>query len=140
MDLLRTCRQIYAETALLPYKTNTFSFQKYVGIKQGLRYLKPFQRAQIVDVQLEIFQRSNLRLPNNAAIEGLAQLSKYNLDFLPALKRLHILIFSTRDKPVPKVEESTGEILRDLNVLLAGRRVSITFEATEEHRWEYSTK
>jgi hypothetical protein len=47
LDLLRTCRQIYSETALLPYKLNTFSFNSYMDVKPHLATLARFSVSKL---------------------------------------------------------------------------------------------
>jgi hypothetical protein len=54
LALLRTCRQIYSETALLPYKSSTYSCDLWQPLSHGLRHMKRFQRAQIEDLQVEL--------------------------------------------------------------------------------------
>lgn len=52
--LLRTCRQIYAETALMLCSLNKFSFDFAADVCVGVRKLKPIQRRQITAIQLEL--------------------------------------------------------------------------------------
>lgn len=54
IDLLRTCHQIYTETTLLPYITNTFAFMYYYRAQHNLKSLKAFQRAQVTTIQVEV--------------------------------------------------------------------------------------
>jgi hypothetical protein len=50
----RTCRQIYTETALLPYKSNIFNFGTYPDFRFDLGYVKSFQRVHIEKMQIEV--------------------------------------------------------------------------------------
>lgn len=44
LDLLRVCRQVYAETALVPERANIFAFYSWSCIKYDLIRLQNFQR------------------------------------------------------------------------------------------------
>jgi hypothetical protein len=134
MDLLRTCRQIYAETALLPYKTNIFSFSPYTNIKHDLKYMKPFQRAQIDKIQIE--------LPHSGGdISYLLSytLKKDSLEFLPNLKDIHVVCFTyhtvfaaNRGMVQQKLEVDEVDVRNRLDVLLAGCYLATTCEIVEE--------
>jgi hypothetical protein len=58
--LLRVCRQVFAETALLLYQLNNFSLPYYwsVSISTALRRLRAHQRRQIKKIQFE-FERND---------------------------------------------------------------------------------
>lgn len=55
LDLLRTCRQIYSETALLAYSRNCYHFRHVSCFRSDIKRLKPFQRALISSIQLHAF-------------------------------------------------------------------------------------
>ena len=50
MALLRTCRQVHNEAALLPFQTNTFSFLTISGMNTFLKALVAVQRRAIVSM------------------------------------------------------------------------------------------
>jgi hypothetical protein len=62
LDLLRACRQIYSETALLPYTENTFSFRSFSSAKDNMQRLKTFQLSAVTRVQFEVTHRIGPRL------------------------------------------------------------------------------
>jgi hypothetical protein len=76
---------VYAEIALLPYKTAIFATYHYSRLKKELEHLRSFQRAQIRDIQVEIWN-PNLGLSGILLENDVSQMSGYNLEFLPALK------------------------------------------------------
>lgn len=50
-DLLQSCRQIYAETGILPYRLSTFSFRYLNTMKKWCDRLPPIQRQAISAIQ-----------------------------------------------------------------------------------------
>jgi hypothetical protein len=141
LDLLRTCRQIYTETALLPYKLNTFGFglSYHFSIKHEQRHLKSFQRAQIVNIEVAVYDRWGLSTLYYRPIEDLAEYSRYNLDFLPALEHIRIVIFA-HSMSESDIESCKQNVRKQLGVLLGGRKPDITFEVSKESLVEYITR
>jgi hypothetical protein len=137
MDLLRTCRQIYTETALLPYKSNTFTFAYYRMIEIDLRYLKTFQRAEITKIQVQVTDMAGLDIEiiNQEKIGSLATVARHRLPGLPALKQIHILLFSEVEMGFDATV-CEANIRRQLDVLLAGREIDIVFEVASTS-WEW---
>jgi hypothetical protein len=134
LALLRTCRQIYSETALLPYKSSTYSCDLWQPLSHGLRHMKRFQRAQIEDLQVE------LDLPWSRNPVRIQELCVDQLAILPGLKRVRILAF--RDKYVleHELEESRETIRNSLEPILAGTNISTMFEVAEMGSYEYTKK
>jgi hypothetical protein len=50
--LLAVCRQLFAETALLPFTLNTFSAEYLLELCRGLRVLKPYQTNNITSINV----------------------------------------------------------------------------------------
>jgi hypothetical protein len=92
MDLLRTCRQIYAECACIPYRYNIFSFDSYDSIYDQLKNFKLYQRANITHIQLNNFNHNSFLLGTKVPIEELAKRPRLNLSFLPALKQIRVVL------------------------------------------------
>jgi hypothetical protein len=137
LDLLRTCRQIYSETALLPYKLNTFSTH-YQLFQFNLRcWLKPFQDAQISLIQLELISGDDLKVLYGLTGE---QAFKNKLDLLPGLKRVHVLVFDPANTIRPFDEDCKEKVIGRLNALSNGRDLRITFEMLAETWSEYQKK
>jgi hypothetical protein len=134
LALLRTCRQIYSETALLPYKSSTYSCDLWQPLSHGLRHMKRFQRAQIEDLQVE------LDLPWSRNPVRIQELCVDKLAILPGLKRVRILAF--RDKYVleHELEESRETIRNSLEPILAGTNISTMFEVAEMGSYEFTKK
>jgi hypothetical protein len=136
LALPRTCRQIYADVVLLPYKVNTFSFAPNMMVKHDIGCLKPIQRSQITDIQLELVPKRGWRFKQGTSLQELAKLSKYNFDFLPKLERIHILVFDTRQQGQQSYESCVSTLRSRLQVFLANKTVRITFEAANEP-WDH---
>jgi hypothetical protein len=104
---LRTCRQIYAETALLLYKCN--SFYTYEDILDGGRQLPAHAMMRITHAQIRI--AASLRV-DDAQRLYLRELAKYglnshNLQLFPNLRRLLIAVYVQVDKDIPKTTLET---------------------------------
>lgn len=54
MALLRSCRQVYSEAALMPVRVNTFAFEGVYDIKRAIKLLKTHQCKQIIHLQFDI--------------------------------------------------------------------------------------
>lgn len=52
LDLLRVCRPIYAEAALLPYSLNAFWFYSIPGLQSWLKQRAPVQKAVIQRIDI----------------------------------------------------------------------------------------
>jgi hypothetical protein len=137
MDLLRTCRQVYSETALLPDRGNMCHFWSVHALKYHLRYLKPFQREQIRSLELRSIFPNGLGLPYGRSSNA----PKAGLDYLPGLERVHVLI-EAYDAPAglriqwdPEVRGK--KVMEELEQLLSDREISITFELEKELQPEY---
>ncbi|KAF2682589.1 hypothetical protein K458DRAFT_276177, partial [Lentithecium fluviatile CBS 122367] len=88
MALLRTCRQIYAETSLIPYQSGIFSATDLFHFRPLLKKLKVNQRSQIATLQLEI--RNNRDMTEGQS----GPVSRFDLQFLsllPGLRNIRVL-------------------------------------------------
>jgi hypothetical protein len=142
LDLLRTCRQIYTETALLPYKTNTFSFSPQGSTRYHLSYLKLFQRAQIDKIQIEA---SDIGVDMYRLLSDV--LEKNSLAFLPNLKHITVVYFKYQrvwgevhgTAQIVEVEEGVDEvdIRNKLDALAASQHLTFTCGIREESLYTY---
>jgi hypothetical protein len=92
--LLRTCRQIYAEAALMPLTLATFSGTSSDQAKKALGKLKPHQRKQIMVFHLLC------PTPDRVALRNCCRYFLYRFSFerlLPNLQALHIRIYGAED-------------------------------------------
>lgn len=135
----RACRQVYAETALLPYKLNSFQFWYYYDMARECRYLKQFQRAQILDIELTVSSKWGLGIGSMEWIKSSGKLSEHSLEFLPVLKRMH-LIYELYEISDAKVESCVRLVRKPLNVLLAGRIIRLSFESRCPKTGEYEAR
>lgn len=127
-QLLRTCRQIYSETALLPYKTNTFVFETYTPVKYDLKRMKAFQRAHIEKIQFDV----DCQAGDTDPYKLMFALGKDNLEVLPSLKHVHVVAFCCHGRHDPGFSDemkSVEAVIRNiLNVGLVGRQLKSTCE------------
>jgi hypothetical protein len=132
LDLLRTCRQIYSETVLLPYSRNIYLIPYLRWAKSDVRYLKPFQRAQITHIRLDTITLTVLKFKSPI------HQKRAKFDYLPALKRIHVLHFRQGMETESWFENCTKEVTEQLKVLCSGRNISFTFEVTDQGISEYN--
>lgn len=89
--LLRTCRQIYVETASVPLVLNRFSTDRRYELRKACRgRFTKYQLSHITELQAEVFHA----YPDPGYDYGLAGvLYTSNLSVLPNLRRVRILVF-----------------------------------------------
>jgi hypothetical protein len=129
LDLLRTSRQIYLDTACLPYKLNALSLHGYHMHKRVLKYIKPFQREQFTDVKLEVTDGHCIYLDRKTTSSE--QLRKNQLDFLPELKRIHVLMFPPGDHSDTWKTVCKDTVLKQLELVLADSDLVVKFEVMD---------
>lgn len=98
--ILRVCRQIYAETALLPVSVNSFSTKHSWSLRRAVRLWRAYQRNQLTELQIEI-TTSELQRPPEQWLIGLVEDGNFAL--LPALRRIRVCLFLGR-MPEGKVQ------------------------------------
>ena len=136
LALLQTCRQIYAETARLPYKSGILNAVDYRYIKRDLSYLKPFQRAQFSELRLEAYHE-NLLIRPDPLITDLSKKGRYNLDFLPGLKCIRVVIFKKRIWVGHNIASLVAGVRARLDLMLVGKNIAITVEIVDVTPEEY---
>lgn len=145
LPLLRTCRQIYAESAMLPFRLNTFSSDYINWVTDNFRCMRAYQRAQIMDLQIDVRIREGACVPETDVVEVALSTrrlpwGRYKFDGLPALKRIYVLIF-TKSSQLGSIEEKCKEeVLGQLNSLLPRRQVDVTFEVRQDSSAKYFEK
>ncbi|KAF2830992.1 hypothetical protein CC86DRAFT_272702, partial [Ophiobolus disseminans] len=92
-ELLRTCRQIYAETALLPFSANTFSWNLSNQMKSSLSAFRKFQGNQLREVQFELVSRDMRADYNRNRARGMFSRVDHRKQ-LPSLQHIKICIFA----------------------------------------------
>ncbi|CAN9346453.1 unnamed protein product [Alternaria alternata] len=125
MALLRTCRQVYAEAALMPLTLTIFTTDYIPYAARDLRKLKPQQRRLITFFQMVISH------PNSISYHYL----KYGLNLaklLPCLQDLHIRVFEVLDTSTQKVNEE--RIRKHLEPGLHEKPITIKIEQTDK-KW-----
>jgi hypothetical protein len=86
--LLRVCRQIYVETAIISFRANTFSVFWFARIKASAKAFSKYQRSQITDLLFESCGYDNVWLSWMRTSMALS-----NFSALPGLRRIKFQIF-----------------------------------------------
>ncbi|KAI4631503.1 uncharacterized protein J4E87_002208 [Alternaria ethzedia] len=92
--LLRTCRQIYSETAIMPLALTTFSAETVREAARSLKKLKPSQRKQITTLQLTVYWHS---MPTELELFCLGIRHSKHFRSLLALREVRIMVYSVPD-------------------------------------------
>jgi len=106
--LLRTCRQIYSEAAIMPLALTIFSVRCVREAERSLKKFKPNQRKQITTLQFPVsWPHMDMYLGELCSAVHRSAL----LRSLSALQELRILVLSVQDPVVTreKVEEAVYE-------------------------------
>lgn len=128
MSLLRTCRQIYQETAILPFKLNTFTMSSAYNIQALETRLKPYQRAQITSLQFEV-QVENLSVRVN---DPLVNARTYAYLKLLTLEKFEICVFGHTKKHADSVARARASLMSAIQSHLPHVYVAVT---TTELGW-----
>ncbi|KAF2831380.1 hypothetical protein CC86DRAFT_401910 [Ophiobolus disseminans] len=125
LDLLRTCRQIYSETTLIPYTHNTFHFPDVSNAHHRVWNLQAFQKRLITDIQFETNRITGLSHLDGPILRN----EEFKLDYLPGLQRIRIVLRRGGFLRVARYRETCMRNVRDqLKRLLSGRDIAVTFE------------
>jgi len=109
--LLRTCRQIYSEAAIMPLALTIFSVDNVRAAERSIKKFKPNQRKQITTLQFTVpWPHMDMYLGELCFAVHRSALFRS----LSALQELRILVLSVQDPAVTreKVEEAVHEHLR----------------------------
>lgn len=133
LNRLGTCRQIYSETAFIPYRSNTFFYFRYSHIWYDTKCLKPYQLKQISEITVSVTTRRGLGLswPTQSIknIPMLHESNKVRLRYFPNLKCINFLVYES-DGSVPGDEERLKETVRDqIRELLSWTQVEVIFSS-----------
>ena len=128
--LLRNCRQIYQETAVLPYQLNTFTIINLQSLKADLGRPTDFQREQIVNIRLDVTKRTGLSF---GVAGNAADLQQRNRALLPALKRIHVHVFGpdlyrTQIIPPGHTNDCINKVREQLDIQFDTKGFDISFE------------
>lgn len=93
--------------------------------------MKPFQIAQISKIRLHVSSVKGLLYWEENDLKGEREtLTRFKIDYLLALKSIHVLIFR-RGWELLDTEKCRASVKRQLGVLLAGRDVDIVYIETD---------
>lgn len=137
LALLQTCRQIYTETALFPYKSGILNTGSYRYIKRDLSYLNHFQRGLFSELRLDAFHKDLMINPDPLGTD-LSKKDRYNFNFLPGLKRIHVTLFKKCIWAGHDLAVLVAGIRARLDVLLVDRNLTISIEIVDVRPEEYS--
>lgn len=127
MALLRISRQVYHETALLPFASNTFSITDHHRLKPPFNSFKVYQLQHITSVQLEMSDFS-VDHPSDRFMSFGSAMRSNGLKYLPGLQRIHIYIIISIDSMKSVSEESKNQILEQVKSFVANRDLKISIE------------
>ncbi|KAI4684957.1 uncharacterized protein J4E88_004399 [Alternaria novae-zelandiae] len=109
LALLVVCRQIYAETALLPFSSNTFSASRPDNLKMWIKRFPPAVSEAITSIQLDAFIRSSLLEHWVVDVSSIPQYKRLSSN-LSSLKRvkLNVLVTATNPDKISKKQLKRG--------------------------------
>ena len=124
MALLRTCRQIYHETAILPYKLNTITVSFLQDVAAIVKILRPYQYRHVTTLQIELY--GTRWKYAGQKWELLAQWESFHK--LSSLLNVHVRVYRDEDEDEDEPDEETADscpdVVRALQTTLPGQRVS----------------
>ncbi|KAF1944057.1 hypothetical protein EJ02DRAFT_432624 [Clathrospora elynae] len=132
MALLRTCRQIYAEAAMMPLILNKFSFECVFEAKYVLSKLKTHQRKHIAHLQFELSR------PSRVSVLARSDFHRFRFPlpgYLPGLKELRVCIFSVSATDETARGENERQVRKKLEPHTQGTSIELNVEQTE-FDWE----
>lgn len=88
LALLRTCRQIYSETRLIPFRLNTFHFKSEEAFKPWLAKFDKTQQAAITEVHLVTWKAKHMVERRGFAPRKLADV--FPIETFVGLKWIHV--------------------------------------------------
>jgi hypothetical protein len=124
MALLRTCRQVYAEAAVMPLTLTIFTTDYLLYGARDLRKLKPHQRRLITIFQVNISRPTN--------IHPLFLYFPLITKLLPCLQDLHIRLFEVLDTSTQKANEE--RIREYLEPGIQNKPITVKIEQTDQ-KW-----
>jgi len=126
--LLRTCRQIYREAALLPYKLNVFKFQSRMEI-QWFRHLLRVQRDAVQEIEWSTFHARLLSNWTHRYCVDLDFIKSHEFPRFPSIKRalVHVCELYLHDEHIPDEEKLQIEQYEQEIVKLSGD-AKVTFK------------
>jgi hypothetical protein len=136
MAVLRICRQVYHETAVLPYKLNTFTSSRFECLRALTTKLRPYQYMHITSLRFEFVN------PNPIYFEGRwAPTTTVWATSIPAklssLQHIDIRVFSCEhERHAAYLQKLRLGLLDTLRTYFPG--VNIVITTTGDAWWVYS--
>jgi hypothetical protein len=87
LALLATCRQIHAETQLLPFRLSLFSALNCVSLHRWLLTIKPFQCTALTNIQVVC----NFECTEECCLDGAIFAQQWCFSQLDSLKRIQVI-------------------------------------------------
>ncbi|KAF2132695.1 hypothetical protein P153DRAFT_354171 [Dothidotthia symphoricarpi CBS 119687] len=116
LALLRTCRQVFAETALVPWAASLFAFNHPLTMRQVMKKLKGYQRKSITMLRLDVHSPNQipwwnpLRNPRRFLTQGQ----------LTGVKHVHLRVFRCHRV----IDYSVTPVLENLRAFFPGATTS----------------
>lgn len=143
MAILRTCRQIYAEAALMPLSLNIFSFDCYDTARMLIKRLKMYKSKRITSLRFDLRGRRDIDYPGHFnpfpphRLQPLFQL-------LPALKELRVRAFNVPTAETLDFDGYASPLRKELEEAFPGHTIDLIFERRADlydvynKNWMYS--
>lgn len=112
LALLRTCRQIYSETATMPIRLNTMACLSVLSFENAAKQLQPYQRKYITKIRIETYGIGS----------DIMQKFDHRLDFptaFPGLKLIQIIAFNAANPRSPLTLDEFEARIRKIFGLLS---------------------
>lgn len=124
--LLRACRQIYAETALLPLTLNTLTVTSLGSIGRLLKGIPNYQRKRIKVLHIETWAsmwgpRLNLRIKERFE-------KAYLKTHCPALQRIHVYIYPQKGDWASPIADAEAYVKSEVAPGFVARGYEVTVE------------
>ena len=133
--LLRTCRQIYAEAALMPLLLNNFCVQDGFSTYYALRNLKPHQRKHITSIRIEVLSVEYDRFTLTEFSNRSVSISR----LLPNLRKICVFVFGpSTSNDGETVQEIERRVCEKWSPIFQGALVDAKVDQSELTRQSYN--
>ncbi|KAF9699607.1 hypothetical protein EKO04_002190 [Ascochyta lentis] len=133
--LLRTCRQIYSETALYPSRFGTFACTNPRDLKQSAKGLKTYHRRQVMRLRLAC---KNVTSGYSHHFDSYSRYAINLKNLFPALSLIEVLIHEVSDQENDDFQESADSVRRALGSVFEESEYTMVVEGTPEKMEPYT--
>ncbi|KAJ8112074.1 hypothetical protein OPT61_g5473 [Boeremia exigua] len=125
--LLRTCRQIYSETASLPFRLNAMAFDSIWQLERGAKRFKCYQRKQFTTLRIEV--DSIAAVSTTFSLRDIHRMVRIR----PAMKCIQVVVFSTSAQTnKDALKEAEVRLRHDFGLYLKDRVIQVTIKGCDQ--------